>query len=126
MPRQAISTDDAPGAIGTYSQAIRAGDLLFLSGQIPLEPEKMRIVDGDFRARARQVFKNLAAVAQAGGGDLNNAVKLTIYLTDMQSFSLVNEVMEEFFDEPYPARAAIGVASLPRGTDVEADAIIAL
>lgn len=126
MSRKAISTDKAPGAIGTYSQAIRSGDLLFVSGQIPLEPENMRIVDGDFRARARQVFRNLAAVAEAGGGELRNAVKITVFLTDMQSFSLVNEIMEEFFEKPYPARAAVGVAQLPRGTDVEADAIIAL
>ena len=123
MSRQAINTDHAPAAIGTYSQAVKAGDLVFLSGQIPLDPDSMTLIDGDFRARVVQVFDNLERVA---GGSLNNAVKIMIFLTDMDNFAIVNEVMEERFEAPYPARAAIGVASLPKGTDIEADAIIAL
>lgn len=126
MTRTPIETNKAPGAIGTYSQAIRTADLLFISGQIPLDPVTMTVVDGDFKARTRQVFENLKNVAEAGGGSLNNAVKLTIFLTDMNDFASVNEVMGEFFDVPYPARAAVGVASLPKGVDVEADAIVAL
>ena len=126
MKKTAIHTDDAPGAIGTYSQAIRAGNLVFLSGQIPLSPESMQIVDGDFEARARQVFENLKAVAEQAGGSLDNVVKLTIFLTDLGNFATVNSVMESYFSEPYPARAAVGVASLPKGVDVEADAILAL
>jgi reactive intermediate/imine deaminase len=121
-----IHSDAAPAAIGTYSQAIRSGDLVFLSGQIPLDPETMEIVAGDFEARARQVFANLAAVAEAAGGTLNDAVKITVYLTDLDNFASVNAVMETFFDAPYPARAAVGVRSLPKGVDVEADAILAL
>lgn len=121
-----IQSDAAPAAIGTYSQAVRAGDLVFLSGQIPLDPATMEIVDGDFEARARQVFDNLAAVAAAAGGTLNDAVKITVYLTDLDNFATVNAVMETFFDAPYPARAAVGVRSLPKGVDVEADAILAL
>ena len=126
MTKQPIHTDDAPAAIGTYSQAVQAGGLVFLSGQIPLVPGTMEIVDGDFEARARQVFTNLRAVATAAGGDLNDAVKLTIFLTDLDNFAAVNAVMEDFFDKPYPARAAVGVASLPKGVDVEADAILAI
>ena len=126
MSRQTIHSDDAPAAIGTYSQAIRNGDLVFLSGQIPLDPVTMDIVSGDFEARARRVFDNLKAVAGAAGGDLNQIVKLTIYLTDLGNFAAVNSVMEDYFDQPYPARAAVGVASLPKGVDVEADAILAL
>ncbi len=126
MSRQTIHSDDAPAAIGTYSQAIRSGDLVFLSGQIPLDPATMDIVSGDFEARARRVFDNLKAVAGAAGGDLNQIVKLTIYLTDLGNFATVNSVMEDYFDQPYPARAAVGVASLPKGVDVEADAILAL
>jgi len=126
MSKQAIHSDNAPAAIGTYSQAVRAGDLVFLSGQIPLDPATMEIVEGDFETRARQVFDNLAAVAQAGGGDLNQVVKLTVFLTDLAKFATVNAVMEDYFEQPFPARAAIGVASLPKGADVEADAIIAL
>lgn len=99
---------------------------MFLSGQIPLDPRTMEIVAGDFEARARQVFENLAAVAKAAGGDLNNAVKLTVFLTDLANFATVNSVMEDYFDQPYPARAAVGVASLPKGVDVEADAVLAL
>jgi reactive intermediate/imine deaminase len=126
MSRQTIHSNDAPAAIGTYSQAIRSGDLVFLSGQIPLDPASMEIVGGDFEARARRVFDNLKAVAGAAGGDLNQVVKLTIYLTDLSNFATVNSVMEDYFDQPYPARAAVGVASLPKGVDVEADAILAL
>lgn len=126
MSKQIIHSDDAPAAIGTYSQAIRSGDFVFLSGQIPLDPETMEIVDGDFEARARRVFDNLRAVAGAAGGNLNQIVKLTVFLTDLSNFATVNSVMEDYFDKPYPARAAVGVASLPKGVDVEADAILAL
>ncbi len=126
MSKKTIHTDGAPAAIGTYSQAVEAGGLVFLSGQIPLVPDTMDIVEGDFETRARQVFTNLKAVADAAGGSLNDIVKLTIFLTDLDNFATVNAVMEDFFDEPYPARAAVGVASLPKGVDVEADAILAL
>ena len=126
MSRKPIHTDSAPAAIGTYSQAIQTGNLVFLSGQIPLVPETMEIVEGDFRARAVRVFDNLRAVAEAAGGNLNQVVKLTIFLTDLGNFATVNEVMQDYFDEPFPARAAVGVASLPKGVDVEADAILAL
>jgi len=124
MSKKPIHTNDAPAAIGTYSQAIQAGNLVFLSGQIPLVPETMEIVEGDFEARARQVFENLQAVAAAAGGSLNDVVKLTIFLTDLDNFATVNSVMESFFDQPFPARAAVGVVSLPKGVDVEADAIL--
>ncbi len=126
MSKEAISSDRAPAAIGTYSQAVKTGNLVFLSGQIPLVPETMEIVEGDFETRARQVFKNLEAVAKAAGGDLNDIVKITVFLTDLDNFATVNSVMESFFDTPYPARAAVGVSSLPKGVDVEADAILAL
>ena len=126
MTKKAIHTDNAPAAIGTYSQAIAANDLVFLSGQIPLDPATMEVVDGDFEARARQVFDNLAAVAAAAGGSLNDVVKLTVFLTDLGNFATVNAVMEDYFHKPFPARAAVGVASLPKGVDVEADAILFL
>ncbi len=126
MSKHAIHSENAPAAIGTYSQAIRTGDLVFLSGQIPLDAATMEVVEGDFEARARQVFENLKAVAAAAGGDLNQVVKLTVFLTDLGNFATVNSVMEDFFDKPFPARAAVGVASLPKGVDVEADAILAL
>ncbi len=126
MSKEALHTAAAPAAIGTYSQATRAGNFVFLSGQIPLVPDTMEIVDGDFETRARQVFDNLRAVAAAAGGTLDDAVKLTIFLTDLDNFTTVNSVMAEYFNEPYPARAAVGVASLPKGVDVEADAILAL
>ena len=126
MSKEALHTDNAPAAIGTYSQAVRAGNLVFLSGQIPLVPATMEVVEGDFEARARQVFENLKAVAEEAGGTLDNAVKLTIFLTDLGNFSTVNSVMEEYFSKPFPARAAVGVASLPKGVDVEADAILAI
>ena len=126
MNKTPIHTDSAPAAIGTYSQAIQSGSLVFLSGQIPLDPETMEIVDGDFEARARRVFANLKAVTEAAGGTLNQIVKCTVYLTDLDNFATVNSVMAEFFEEPYPARVALGVASLPKGADVEAEAILAL
>jgi len=126
MTKAAIHTDNAPAAIGTYSQAIDAGGLVFLSGQIPLDPATMEVVNGDFEARARRVFDNLAAVAEAAGGSLGDVVKLTVFLTDLGNFATVNAVMEEYFSEPFPARAAVGVASLPKGVDVEADAILAI
>ncbi|MEM8815496.1 MAG: RidA family protein [Pseudomonadota bacterium] len=124
--KTAIHSDHAPAAIGTYSQATRSGNLVFLSGQIPLDPRTMEIVSGDFEARARQVFDNLAAVAAAAGGSLNDAVKITVFLTDLGNFATVNKVMEEYFEAPYPARAAVGVAALPKAVDVEADAILSL
>lgn len=125
MTKAAIHTDNAPAAIGTYSQAIDANGLVFLSGQIPLDPATMEIVHGDFEARARRVFDNLAAVAEAAGGTLDDVVKLTVFLTDLGNFATVNAVMEDYFKQPFPARAAVGVASLPKGVDVEADAILA-
>ena len=124
MSKKAIHSDNAPAAIGTYSQAVQAGNLIFLSGQIPLVPATMEVVDGDFEARARQVFKNLQAVAEAAGGSLNDIVKLTIFLTDLGNFATVNAVMESFFEQPFPARAAVEVSGLPKGVDVEADAIL--
>lgn len=126
MSKIAIHSDDAPAAIGTYSQAIAAEGLVFLSGQIPLDPATMEIVDGDFEARARRVFDNLAAVSAAAGGSLDDIVKLTVFLTDLDNFATVNSVMEDYFQQPFPARAAVGVASLPKGVDVEADAILSL
>jgi reactive intermediate/imine deaminase len=126
MSKQAVHTDNAPAAIGTYSQAIKAGRLVFLSGQIPLDPASMEFVAGDFEARTRQVFDNLQHVAQAAGGSLSQVVKLTIFLTDLDNFATVNRVMEDYFEPPFPARAAVGVASLPKGADVEADAILAV
>ena len=126
MEKQAIHTDGAPSAIGTYSQAIKSGQFVFLSGQIPLDPATMEIVNGDFEARSRRVFDNLKAVAVAAGGNLDHIVKLTIYLTDLNNFATVNAVMADYFQEPYPARAALGVASLPKGADVEAEAILAV
>ena len=106
MSKEAISSDRAPAAIGTYSQVVKTGNLVFLSGQIPLVPETMEIVEGDFEARARQVFTNLEAVAKAAGGDLNDIVKITVFLTDLDNFATVNSVMESFFDAPYPARGS--------------------
>lgn len=126
MSKIQIHSTNAPGAIGTYSQAVQSGNLVFMSGQIPLDPQSMEIVEGDFAVRAHQVFKNLQAVAEAAGGSLQHIVKLTIYLTDLGDFATVNAVMSEYFDEPYPARAALGVASLPKGVDIEAEAILAL
>jgi reactive intermediate/imine deaminase len=126
LNKKVIHSDSAPGAIGSYSQAIQSGNFVFLSGQIPLDPATMEIVAGDFEARARRVFDNLKAVAEAAGGTLDQIVKLTVYLTDLDNFATVNAVMAEYFAEPYPARAALGVASLPKGADVEVEAILAL
>lgn len=126
MNKTIISTPDAPQAIGTYSQAVRVGDTVYLSGQIPLVPATMQMVEGDIAAQVRQVFDNLSAVANAAGGSLNDCVKVHVFLTDLVNFPVVNQVMAEYFVEPYPARAAIGVASLPRGAEVEVDAIMVL
>jgi reactive intermediate/imine deaminase len=126
MSKSAIHTAGAPAAIGTYSQAIRHGDTVYLSGQIPLDPETMEIIAGDIRDQIHRVFKNLAAVCQAAGGDLDRVVKLTVFLTDLAHFGNVNEIMAEYFEQPYPARAAIGVASLPRGAAIEMDAVLGL
>lgn len=126
MPSTPISTPDAPGAIGTYSQAVKAGNTVYLSGQIPLDPKTMEIVTGDVETHVRRVFENLRAVARAAGGDLANAVKINVYLTDLGNFQTVNKVMAEYFAQPYPARAAIGVAALPRGAVVEVDAVLVL
>ncbi|NIR30422.1 MAG: RidA family protein [Gammaproteobacteria bacterium] len=126
MTRKAITTNEAPEAIGPYSQAVRAGDIIYLSGQIPLVPQTMAMVEGDARAQIRQVLQNLEAVTRAAGGSLDDVAKLTVFLTDLANFPVVNEVMAEFFREPYPARAAIGVAALPKGAQVEMDAIMVL
>ena len=126
MKRQIIQTDAAPAAIGTYSQAVRTGDTVYLSGQIPLQPATMELIEGDMELQIRQVFDNLAAVARAAGGSLDDVAKLNVFLTDLSHFPLVNQVMSEYFNEPYPARAAIGVAGLPKGAEVEMDAILHL
>lgn len=125
MEKRIISTTDAPSAIGTYSQAVRAGDTLYLSGQIGLDPATMQLEDG-VDAQIHRVFKNLAAVAKAAGGDLGHLVKLNVYMTDLSNFPRLNEIMGSYFSEPYPARAAVGVASLPRGALVEMDGILVL
>lgn len=121
-----LHTEAAPAAIGPYSQGVKAGNTLYLSGQIPLDPDTQALVEGDIATQARRVFDNLAAVAEAGGARLADAVKLTVYLTDIDDFAAVNEVMVEYFDEPYPARAAVGVAALPKGARLEADAILVI
>ncbi|WP_435102982.1 RidA family protein [Arhodomonas sp. AD133] len=126
MSREIIHSDDAPQAIGPYSQAVKIGDSVYLSGQIPLDPETMTLVEGGIEAQTRRVFDNLRAVCQAAGGDLADIAKLSIYLTDLGNFATVNELMAEYFAEPYPARAAIGVAALPKGADVEMEAILSL
>ena len=126
MVKQAIHTANAPEAIGAYSQAIKVGQTVFISGQIPVEPGTMKIVDEDIRAQTHRVFNNLAAVAREGGGNLDDVVKLTVFLTDLSHFSVVNEVMAEHFNPPYPARAAVGVAALPKGVPIEIDAIVQL
>lgn len=125
MTKQIIATDGAPKAIGTYSQAVKVGNVVYLSGQIGLDPVSMALVEG-IEAQVRRVFDNLAAVAQTSGGTLSDIVKLNIYLTDLGHFALVNSIMAEYFQEPYPARAAVGVASLPRGALVEADGVLVL
>ncbi|HUO80402.1 MAG TPA: RidA family protein [Steroidobacteraceae bacterium] len=126
MARTIISTSAAPAAIGTYSQAVRVGSTVYISGQIPLDPATKELVGGDMEAQVRRVFENLKAIAAAAGGSLADAVRVTIYLTDLGHFALVNKVMAEYCREPYPARAAVGVASLPRGAAVEADCILEL
>ncbi|MGD8672384.1 MAG: Rid family detoxifying hydrolase [Thiogranum sp.] len=126
MQREVIHTDKAPQAIGTYSQAVRVGDSVYLSGQIPLVPETMEMVEGNMEAQIRRVFDNLSAVAAAAGGGLADIAKLNIFLTDLTHFPLVNQVMADYFQEPYPARAAVGVATLPKGAQVEMDAIMVL
>jgi len=126
MKKEIIRTDDAPKVIGTYSQALKVGATVYLSGQIPLVPATMELDSGDTRAQIRRVFENLKAVAAAAGGSLADVVKLNVYLTDLAHFPLVNEIMAQYFTEPYPARAAVGVAALPRGAAVEMDAIMVL
>jgi reactive intermediate/imine deaminase len=126
MTREIIKTDQAPQAIGTYSQAVRVGSTVYLSGQIALDPETMTMVDGDTETEIRRVLDNLAAVARAAGGSLDKMVKLNVFLVDLSNFALVNQVMAEYFQEPYPARAAIGVASLPRDASVEMDGVLEL
>ncbi len=126
MSRKVIHTERAPQAIGTYSQAIRTGDTVYLSGQIPLDPATKELVSGDIEAEIRRVFDNLKALAEAAGGSLAQSVKVNIYLTDLAHFAKVNEIMALYFPQPYPARAAIGVAQLPRGARVEADCVLYL
>ncbi len=126
MTKQIISTEKAPQAIGTYSQAVKVGDTVYMSGQIPLIPETMEMVEGDIRSQIHRVFQNLQAVANAAGGDLSDIVKLNIFLTDLSNFPQVNEVMAEYFQQPYPARAAIGVSALPKDAGVEMDAVLHL
>jgi reactive intermediate/imine deaminase len=126
MVKTIIHTDKAPAAIGTYSQAVKVADTVYLSGQIPLIPETMELVEGDISARIHQVFNNLQAVCHAAGGSLQDIAKLNIYLTDLSNFATVNEIMAEHFQQPYPARAALGVSQLPKGTDVEVDGVMVL
>lgn len=126
MPREIIQTDQAPAAIGAYSQAVKVGHTVYLSGQIPLDPATLQLVDGGMDAQIRRVFDNLAAVARAAGGSLADTVKLNVFLTDLSHFALINQIMAEYFLQPYPARAAIGVAALPRDAQVEMDAVLVL
>jgi reactive intermediate/imine deaminase len=126
MSREIIQTDRAPQAIGTYSQAVRSGNTVYMSGQIPLIPESMELVDGDMETQIRRVFDNLSAVAEAAGGSLADVVKLNVFLPDLGHFAIVNEVMAGYFKPPYPARAAVGVAALPKGAQVEMDAVMEL
>lgn len=126
MPREIVRTDQAPQAIGTYSQAVKIGSTVYLSGQIALDPQTMTLVDGGTEAEIRRVLDNLSAVARAAGGELDDMVKLNVYLVDLAHFALVNQIMAEYFHEPFPARAAIGVASLPRDASVEMDGILEL
>jgi reactive intermediate/imine deaminase len=126
MSKNIIHSDHAPAAIGAYSQAVRAGNTVYLSGQIPLVPASMQIVEGGFAEQAHQVFKNLKAVCEAAGGSLDQIVKLNAYLTDLNNFATFNEVMAQYFTAPYPARAAVGVASLPKGALVEAEGVLVL
>ena len=126
MSREIIQTDHAPQAIGTYSQAVRSGNTVYMSGQIPLIPESMELVEGDMEAQVRRVFDNLSAVAEAAGGTLADVVKLNVFLPDLGHFAIVNAVMAEYFQPPYPARAAVGVAALPKDAQVEMDAVMEL
>ncbi|MCW8924340.1 MAG: RidA family protein [Gammaproteobacteria bacterium] len=126
MSREIISTNEAPKAIGTYSQAVKVGNTVYMSGQIPLVPETMELVEGNIEAQIRRVFDNLQAVARAAGGGLSDIAKLNVFLVDLGNFAIVNEVMAEYFTEPYPARAAIGVAALPKDSNVEMDAVMEL
>ncbi len=126
MTKSIISTDKAPAAIGTYSQAVKVGSTVYLSGQIPLIPETMEMISDDFTEQTHQVFKNLVSVCEAAGGEIQNMVKVNIFLTDLSNFATVNEVMSQYFVEPYPARAAIGVKELPKGSQVEIDGILEL
>jgi reactive intermediate/imine deaminase len=126
MSREIIRTDQAPQAIGTYSQAVKVGTTVYLSGQIALDPQTMSMVEGDTEAEIRRVFDNLQAVARAAGGGLEDMVKLNVFLIDLANFALVNQIMAEYFDQPYPARAALGVASLPRNASVEMDGVLEL
>jgi len=126
MSRQIISTPDAPAAIGTYSQAVRVGNTIWVSGQIPLDPATKELVKGDMEAQVRQVFENLKAIVVAAGATFDDVVKATIFLIDLSHFALVNKVMAEYFREPYPARAGVGVSALPRGAQVEVECIVAL
>ena len=124
MTRTIIQTEQAPSAIGTYSQAVTVNGVTYLSGQIALNPETMELVEGQISARIHQVFKNLAAVCEAAGGSLADLVKVNVFLTDLANFGTVNEIMAQYFEEPYPARAAVGVAELPKGTDIEIDGVM--
>jgi reactive intermediate/imine deaminase len=126
MSKQIISTTNAPAAIGTYSQATRVGNTMWISGQIPLDPATKELVKGDMEAQVRRVFENIKAIVMAGGASMDDVVKVSVFLVDLQHFALVNKVMADYFREPYPARAAIGVASLPRAAQVEAECIVAL
>ena len=126
MSKEIISTNLAPQAIGTYSQAVKVGDTVYVSGQIPLIAETMELIEGDIAEQVRQIFRNLSAIAEAAGGSLEDFAKLNVFLTDLGNFATVNEVMAEFFQQPYPARAAVGIAALPRGAEVEVDGIMSL
>jgi reactive intermediate/imine deaminase len=126
MSKEIISTENAPQAIGTYSQAVKVGDTVYVSGQIPLIADTMEFIEGDIATQVQQIFRNLSAIAEAAGGSLENFVKLNVFLTDLNNFATVNEVMSEFFQQPYPARAAVGVATLPKGAAVEVDGIMSL
>jgi reactive intermediate/imine deaminase len=126
MSREIISTDKAPQAIGTYSQAVKVANTVYISGQIPLVPETMEVLQGDFVDHVRLVFNNLSEIAKAAGGTLDDFVKVNVFLTDLNNFVTVNEVMEEFFTQPYPARAAVQISALPKGVEVEADAVMVL
>ena len=126
MSKHYITTDKAPQAIGTYSQAVKVDNTVYLSGQIPLIPETMELVNGDIKEQTRQIFRNLDSVANAAGGSLKDCVKVNVFLTDLGNFPMINSVMEEFFEQPYPARAAVGVAALPKDAEVEVDAVMVL